>query len=231
MSAIAIIPARGGSKRIPGKNVREFAGKPIIAHSIITAVESGLFDEVMVSTDNEIIAETALQYGAKVPFYRSEENSSDMASIINVLLEVNEGYEKMGRRFPLSCCIFPTAPFVSKDMLERGLHLLEEKNYDTAFPIVPFGYPIQRSLEIGDGERLNMVWPEFLLYRSQDLPPRYHDTGLFYWYRTEVMKVERKLFGSNAGGLVISELECHDIDNPTDWEIAEIKFKRLKNSL
>jgi len=227
MSKLAIIPARGGSKRIPMKNIKNFSGKPIIAYSIEAALSSNLFDEVMVSTDNFEIAEIAKQYGATVPFFRSEENSNDFAGTVDVLLEVMQHYESQNRTFETACCIYPTAPFATPSLLVEGYNLLESQNYSTVFPVVEFNNPIQRSLKIIENGKVEMVWPEFLTSRSQDLPKRYHDSGLFYWFRPDNLKVERKLFCDNSGVLIISNLASHDIDSVEDWEIAELKYRRL----
>jgi len=227
---IAIITARGGSKRIPLKNLKAFNGKPIIFYSIQAALSSGLFDEVMVSTDNEQIAEFSLQCGASVPFRRSQENANDFASTADVISEVLNDYAQQGKHFNLACCIYPTAPFVTPELLKKGLTLLESENYDSVFPIVAFGYPIQRSLQITLDKKVSMVSPEFLNSRSQDLPKRYHDAGMFYWLRPDLFKTMPLLFGSNSGALEISELECQDIDNPSDWQIAELKYQLLHPS-
>ena len=231
MKRLAIIPARGGSKRIPGKNIRDFAGKPIIAYSIEAALKSNLFDVVMVSTDDPEIAKIAQKLGAQVPFLRSAQNSDDFSTTVDVLLEVDEQYATQNQHFDIACCLYPTAPFTSSALLINAYNLLVEKNYDTVFPVVAFDYPIQRSLQIDSNGKIEMVWPEFLLSRSQDLPKRYHDTGLFYWYRPSQLKLEKKLFGENSGALVISELECHDIDSPEDWEMAELKYRRLSSQV
>ena len=230
MSRIAIIPARGGSKRIPGKNIRPFVGKPIIAYSIEAALKSELFDVVMVSTDDASIAAVAQQFGATVPFYRSDTNSGDFSTTVDVLLEVLDYYGEKGIIFSEACCIYPTAPFVSAHFLSDGFERLVSEKFDSVFPIVAFDYPIQRSLQLSENGQVSMVWPEHLLSRSQDLPKRYHDTGLFYWFRPEKLLKEKSLFGDNSGALIISELECHDIDTPDDWEMAELKFNRLHSS-
>ncbi len=229
MTCVAIIPARGGSKRIPGKNIRNFLGKPVIAYSIEAALNSKLFDEVMVSTDDETIAQIAKEYGADVPFMRSVANSGDFATTVDVILEVLSQYEADGKNFTTGCCIYPTAPFVSSELLQRALQLMNNQNFDTVFPIVQFDYPIQRSLQINQDGKVSMVWPEFLLSRSQELPGRFHDTGQFYWFKSESLVKEKALFGNNSGALVLGSLECHDIDTPEDWELAELKYKRLFN--
>jgi len=229
MSRIAIIPARGGSKRIPRKNIRSFCGKPIIQYSIEVALNSGLFDTVMVSTDDTEIAQIALDYGASVPFPRSESNSNDFATTTDVLLEVINHYEKLGQNYNQACCIYPTAPFLSASLLVNSLQLFTAEKYETLFPVVAFDYPIQRSLSINDKGKVEMVWPEYLQSRSQDLTLRYHDSGMFYWFLPYILKQGKSLFTENSGSLIVSHLDCHDIDTIEDWEIAELKFKRSKH--
>lgn len=224
MRKIAIITARGGSKRIPRKNIKPFLGKPILAYSIEAAVQSGLFDEVMVSTDDEEIAAIGRQYGAKVPFFRSERTSGDYATTNDVLLEVLEEYEKRGEHFDMGCCIYPTAPFVTAQKLKAAMERLEESDADTLIPVVAFSYPPQRAMIIRDG-RLVFEYPEYLDARSQDLVPHYHDVGQFYCFRVEAYKQNRKLMVGNILPFEISELEVQDIDNQTDWEIAEMKYR------
>ena len=227
MRKIAIITARGGSKRIPRKNIKEFCGKPILAYSIEAALESGLFDTVMVSTDDEEIAGIAGQYGAKVPFYRSERTANDFATTNDVLLEVLEEYEKRGERYDMGCCIYPTAPFVTAKKLQDAMKQLEESNADTLIPVVAFSYPPQRAMIVREG-RLVFEYPQYLDSRSQDLEPHYHDVGQFYLFRTEAFRQNRKLMLGDILPYVVSELEVQDIDNQTDWEIAEIKYRFMK---
>lgn len=224
MKKIAIITARGGSKRIPRKNIKDFCGKPILAYSIEAAVSSGIFDEVMVSTEDKEIAQLAKQYGAKVPFYRSEKTAGDFATTNDVILEVLEEYEKRGEYFDLGCCIYPTAPFVTAAKLQSAVEQLLESDADTLIPVVPFSYPPQRAM-IVKNERLIFEYPEYLDSRSQDLEPHYHDVGQFYVFRTESFKRNRKLMIGNILPMVIPELEVQDIDNQTDWEIAEMKYR------
>lgn len=226
MKSVAIITARGGSKRIPGKNIKEFCGKPILAYSIEAALQSGIFDTVMVSTDDEKIAEVARQYGAEVPFYRSEKTSGDFATTNDVLLEVLEEYEKRGEKFELACCIYPTAPFVTAKRLREAAEKLVASNADTLIPVVAFSYPPQRAMIVRD-ERLVFEYPQYLDSRSQDLVPHYHDVGQFYVFRVENFKKNQKLMVGDILPLVLSELEVQDIDHQTDWEIAEMKYRLL----
>lgn len=227
MSNIAIITARGGSKRIPKKNIKEFCGKPIIAYSIEAALNSGLFDEVMVSTDSEEIAGVAREYGAKVPFMRSAETSDDYAATIDVLLEVLDRYEESGLLFDTVCCIYPAAPFVTSAILKRADALLIESKADSVVPVVKFSSPPQKSFKIKDS-KLVICYPDNMRMRSQDLEPLYHDCGQFYYCVTKTIRQRKSLVTSNTVALVISEMEEQDIDNDADWKMAEMKFRLMK---
>jgi N-acylneuraminate cytidylyltransferase len=228
MKKLAIITARGGSKRIPYKNIKEFCGKPILSYSIEAALNSKIFDTVMVSTDDEQIANIAREYGAKVPFYRSEKTSNDYATTNDVLLEVLEEYENRGEHYDLACCIYPTAPFITSEKLKTAVETLTKSDADTLIPVVAFSYPPQRALVIQEG-KLIFKYPEYLDSRSQDLEKHYHDVGQFYVFKTEPFKINKKLMQGNIIPMELPELEVQDIDNLTDWEIAEIKYK-LMNS-
>jgi N-acylneuraminate cytidylyltransferase len=227
MKKIAIITARGGSKRIPLKNIKEFCGKPILSYSIEAALNSKIFDTVMVSTDDEKIANIAREYGAKVPFYRSEKTSNDYASTNDVLLEVLEEYENRGEHYDLACCIYPTAPFITPEKLKTAVDTLIKSDADTLIPVVAFSYPPQRALVIRE-DNLIFKNPEYMESRSQDLEKQYHDVGQFYVFKTEPYKQTQNLMLGNIIPMEISELEVQDIDNPTDWEIAEIKYQKMK---
>jgi len=226
MKIVAIILARGGSKRIPLKNIKLFLNKPIIAYSIEAALSSGLFDEVMVSTDNEQIAEIAQQYGAKVPFYRSINTANDSATTADALIEVLNAYKDEGIVFDYACCLYPTAPFISDEKLKNAFNLLIHNDYFSVFPVMTYNYPIWRSLKIDKG-KASMHYPEYKDIRSQDIPLAYHDAGQFYFFKVEPFLHEHTLFTSNSGVIVIDELEGQDIDNLTDWIIAEMKYKIL----
>jgi len=228
MKNIAIIPARGGSKRIPRKNIKDFLGKPIIAYSIEAALSSGVFDEVMVSTDDVEIAEIAKKYGAKVPFFRSPELSNDMAMTAPVLVEVLNEYKKRGQEFDYGCCIYPCAPFINSQKIKEGLDLMIEKNADSAIPVVQFSYPIQRALKIEEN-KLSMILPENMNVRSQDLMPTYHDIGQYYCFKIESFLAEPNLFSKNTVPIITTESEVQDIDTEEDWKIAEMKYRILKN--
>lgn len=222
MSSVAIITARGGSKRIPRKNIKEFCGKPIIQYSIEAAIESGIFDEVMVSTDDKEIADISIQYGAKVPFFRSERTSDDYASTVDVLLEVIAQYEKTGKIFNNLCCIYPTAPFISSQILVTGMNMLDD-NTDVAIPVTPFTYPPQRGLIISN-DQVQFMYPNFEKARSQDIEKVYHDCGQFYCIKTEVLLREKKLFVKRTAPILLNELVVQDIDNEDDWKLAELKY-------
>ena len=227
MNRIAIITARGGSKRIPRKNIKDFCGKPIIAYSIEAALKSELFDEVMVSTDNEEIAEISKKYGAKVPFMRSAETANDYAILKDVLNEVLSEYKKNGKSFDEICCILPTAPLVDSNDIIKSHEILEKDHCISVIPVVKYSYTIFRSLKIENG-KLVMNWPENYSKRSQDLPDAYHDAGLFYWYDKRYFEEKVAGFGENAHPFILDEEKVQDIDTLDDWKIAEIKYKLIK---
>ncbi len=227
MSSIAIITARGGSKRIPRKNIRDFCGKPIIAYSIEAALKSELFDEVMVSTDDEEIAEIAKKYGASVPFLRSAEAANDYAILKDVLIEVLFEYKKNGKSFDEVCCLLPTAPLVESPDIIKAHEILEREHCVSVIPVVQYSYTIFRSLKIENG-KLAMNWPENYSKRSQDLPQAYHDAGLFYWYSRKYFEEKIAGFGENAYPYILDEEKVQDIDTLDDWKMAEIKYKLIK---
>lgn len=222
--SIAIITARGGSKRIPRKNIKSFCGHPIIKYSIDAALETDCFDEVMVSTDDDEIAEVAMSYGASVPFMRSEANSNDYATTADVIKEVLLEYGKCGKEFEFFCCIYPTAPFVTACRIKESMDVLKRTGADSVLPVVRYSYPIQRSLKIEDN-RAVMLWPENYLKRSQDLMPVYHDCGQYYCMRSSSLLEQMKLFADHTVPIILPESEVQDIDNEEDWKIAEMKYK------
>lgn len=224
--AIAIITARGGSKRIPKKNIKEFCGKPIIAYSIRAALDSGIFDEVMVSTDSEEIAEIARAYGAKVPFMRSAKTSDDFATTADVLMEVLERYQEMGRTFDVMSCIYPTAPFVTPQKLQSAYDTLTKEQAVMAMPVVAFSYPPQRSYVL-NGNMLEMKWKENYNKRSQDLEKMYHDAGQFYMYQVESYVRLKGRIDQSIVPVIVDEMEVQDIDNETDWKLAEQKYRLM----
>lgn len=226
MKNLCIIPARGGSKRIPRKNIKPFQGKPIMAYSIEAALKSGLFDEVMVSTDDEEFAEVAKQYGASVPFLRSAATANDYATTVDVLMEVVDTYRKQGEKFDNICCLYSTAPFVTPERLKEAFGKLSD-NVDGCFTVVEYSYPIQRSLRINESGMVEMIYPEHLKSRTQDLEKIYHDAGQFYFMKAAVMENEKTVWCKRTEPLILSELEVQDLDTLTDWTLAEMKYKLL----
>ena len=224
-SSIAIITARGGSKRIPRKNIKEFCGKPIIEYSIEAALQSGLFEEVMVSTDDAEIAKIAQAAGAQVPFMRSSANAGDYAGTDDVLMEVLLAYHEQGREFDTFCCIYPTAPFVTAQKLQKAMGLLGQA--DSVMPVVAFSFPPQRCMILNEAGELRMKWPEHARTRSQDLEPYYHDCGQFYCCRTAPFMEYKTTDLPHMVPMIMSELEVQDIDNQDDWEIAELKYRKM----
>lgn len=224
MKNIAIIPARGGSKRIPRKNIKPFLGKPIISYSIEAALESKLFDEVMVSTDDEEIADVAIGCGAKVPFFRSTINANDHASTFSVIEEVLDTYDKkLGEHFENCCCIYPCAPFVTEKKLSQSYEKMLQCGFDTVFPVVAYSTPIQRAFAVR-GEKISMFYQEHLNTRSQDLEKAYYDAGQFYWFKTDTILLQKRILTQNTGCIFLGQNEVQDIDNEEDWNIAEMKY-------
>ena len=224
---IAIVTARGGSKRIPGKNIRPFCGKPVLVYSVEAALGSGLFDEVMVSTDSQAIAETARAAGAQVPFLRSSETAGDFATTEQVLLEVLEGYRVRGQAFEVVCCLYPTAPFVTAEKLKEAAALLEVSGADSVVPVVRYSFPPQRAFVVRGGLTV-MKHPEHASARSQDLEPYFHDCGQFYLMRTDRFLKKRQIFTDRTVSIEMPETEVQDIDNETDWKLAELKYQMMK---
>ena len=227
MATLAIITARGGSKRIPKKNIKEFCGKPIIAYSIVAALQSEVFDEVMVSTDSEEIADIALKYGATVPFLRSDARSSDFSTTADVLEEVLCEYANRGKNYDVFSCIYPTAPFISAGKLKKAMEKFCSTSADSLISVVRFSYPPQRAFIETEGY-LSFQYPENANARSQDLVPLYHDSGQFYISRTDLFLNHHTLVLPRTIPFVLSEEEVQDIDNESDWNIAEMKYESLK---
>lgn len=223
MKNLAIIPARGGSVRIPRKNIVQFHGKPLISYSIEIAKKFNDFDEIMVSTDDSEIAEIAGDYGAQVPILRSKKNSDHFATLADVVEEVISYYKSKGKIFQNICCILPSAPLITLSNLTKGYELLHTQNHYSIRPVVRFAYPIQRAFSLRDG-KVNFINPENEKVRSQDLEPSFHDAGQFYW-----MYFEKGMTSTNRGGFEISEMEAQDIDTPEDLKIAELKYSLLKH--
>ena len=224
MNNLAVIPARGGSKRIPKKNIRDFCGQPIIKYSINAALDTDLFEEIMVSTDDEEIKNVAVSSGASIPFSRSEQNASDYATLSDVLLEVLQNYTLSGKTFDFVCIILPTAPLISSQKIQEGFQLITSGGYSSVIPVVRFAYPIQRALKVLENGCLEMIQPENKNIRSQDLQPAYHDSGQFYWIRTKDFLQEKSIFMNATGAIELSEFDAQDIDTEEDWQVAELKF-------
>lgn len=227
MSMVAIITARGGSKRIHKKNIKEFCGKPIIAYSIEAAINSGIFDEVMVSTDSEEIASIAKIYGAKIPFIRSTETSDDYATTADVIEEVLSNYKQQGKEYESFCCIYPTAPFVTSRKLMEAKKLLND-NVEAVMPVVRYSFPPQRAMVIKEGI-LMYQYPEYRNARSQDLEPIYHDCGQFYMCKSASFLENKTLVPERTLPMIVAEEEVQDIDTLSDWRIAEIKYINMNS--
>lgn len=225
--SVAIITARGGSKRIPRKNIKPFLGRPILEYSVEAALQADLFEEVMVSTDDGEIAQAAEQAGAVVPFLRSGNTAGDFATTADVVEEVLASYERIGRQFQTACCIYPTAPFVTGDTIRRAMTLLEQEQADCVIPVVKFSFPPQRGVVVQDG-RLAPKWPENMAKRSQDLEPLYHDCGQFYCLNVKSFQRQKAIWMEHAVPFIQDEMYVQDIDTPEDWEIAEMKYQFLR---
>lgn len=227
MSRIAIIPARGGSKRIPKKNIRPFLGIPVIAYPIKTALKSSLFDEIIVSTDSEEIASIARQYGASVPFMRSSKNADDMATTTDVLMEVITKLQEKNQYYDEACCLYPVTPLLQIRYLTEAYNKMNQYHYDAAFPVLPYTSPIERALVMKNG-KIYYLHPEYKNTRSQDLETTYYDAGQFYWFRPSVLMSKKQLITDNTTAVVLPAIFAQDIDNEDDWLQAEFKYEWLQ---
>lgn len=225
---IAVIPARGGSKRIPRKNIKEFCGKPMIAYSIEAALQSDCFDKIIVSTDDSEIAEVAKSYGAEVPFIRPKELSNDYAGTIPVIRHAIEWLVEQGVDANLVCCLYATAPFVTAEYLQQGLQQLEETNAAYAFTVTSYAFPIQRAIKLNPELGVEMFDANNFNTRSQDLEEAWHDAGQFYWGRVGAWLSEKIIFGADSTPVILPRHRVQDIDTPEDWERAEWLFKALQ---
>lgn len=221
MKNIAIVPARGGSKRIPGKNIKLFHGRPIISYSISSALESGLFDRVVVSTDSQQIAEVARGCGAEVPFLRNSESADDTATMAQAIISTLAALSSINQDFDHVCCLFATAPFVDARLINMAYKKLLDEDSDSIVVVQRNPNPIMRSLKVDDSGHLRMVWKSHLRTRSQDLDCTYHDAAQMYWSKTSSLLEQGTFYSDKASPLCIGELDAHDIDTPEDWEIAE----------
>ena len=228
-NTVAVITARGGSKRIPKKNIKEFCGKPIIAYAIQAAIASNIFDEVMVSTDSEEIAKIARDYGAVVPFMRSEKNADDYATTEDVIMEVVNQYKERGKAYAYVCCLYPTTPFITSSILKEAVKIMVQENPAVVIPVVQFSYPPQRCFVIDENGYARFKYPEYVKTRSQDLEKQYHDAGQFYVYNVENYLRNNGKIMDNIIPIIVPELEVQDIDNEVDWKLAEMKYQLMKN--
>ena len=224
---LAIIPARGGSKRIPRKNIRSFSGKPMIGWSIDAALKSNCFDRVIVSTDDAEIADLSRQYGAEVPFVRPRDLSDDYATTIDVVCHAIEWMTQNDVAPSSVCCIYATAPFLQPASITAGLHLLESSGADFAFSATSYAFPVQRAIRLRPDSRVEMLTPEHFASRSQDLEECYHDAGQFYWGLTRAWRSRTPIFTSSATAVILPRYRVQDIDTIEDWIRAELMFKAL----
>jgi pseudaminic acid cytidylyltransferase len=228
---LAVIPARGGSKRIPRKNIKLFGGKPMIAWSIETALQSRCFDYVLVTTDDDEIAEVAQAYGAEVPFIRPAHLSDDHTSTIPVIAHsIQQLQTQNGIAVTDVCCIYATAPFLKETDLTLGLQMLKNTNTNYVFSVTSYPFPIQRAIRINLNQRVEMFQEEYLNIRSQDLEDAWHDAGQFYWGKAQAWLSGAPIFGSNSAAVILPRYRVQDIDTLEDWKRAELMFKAL-NSL
>jgi pseudaminic acid cytidylyltransferase len=228
MHRVAIIPARGGSKRIPRKNIKEFCGKPMIAWSIEAAKASGSFDNVIVSTDDPEIADVAREWGASVPFMRPAELSDDYAGTLPVIHHAVDWLSANEAPVDYACCLYATAPFVSADDLCRGWGLIQQRGCSYAFSVTSYAFPIQRAVRITEVGRVAMFNPEHFNTRSQDLEEAWHDAGQFYWGTALAWQEERPIFGEESVPVKLPRHRVQDIDTPEDWTRAEWMFRAMK---
>ncbi len=227
---VAIIPARIGSKRIPKKNIKIFHGKPMIAYSIQAALKTKLFSSIIVSTDSMELANIAITYGAEVPFIRPAELSDDFTGTDAVILHALNYLIDHGADIQYVCCIYATAPFISASYIKKGFDLLKKENATSAFSVTTYPYPIYRSLKISEDGRLQMIWPDYMNVRSQDLSEAYHDAGQFYWADAQKYLIEKKIFSKDAVPVVLPRYLVQDIDTDEDWQRAEAMYKVLSLS-
>lgn len=226
---LALIPARGGSKRIPRKNIRPFLGKPVLAYALEAARRSGCFDRIVVSTDDQEIADLALTHGADIPFMRPAQLADDHATTIDVILHALDWAESEGLMVEALCCIYPVTPLLTADDLITAHSRMLETGADYCFPVVEFAAPIDRALTLAPDGRVSMRHPEHLNTRSQDLLPAYHDAGQFYWGRAGAFRARRPLLSDAAVGLPLPRWRAIDIDTEDDWQLAEMIARTLWN--
>ncbi|MBU5476986.1 pseudaminic acid cytidylyltransferase [Eubacterium sp. MSJ-33] len=230
-NTVAVITARGGSKRIPKKNIKEFCGKPIIAYAIQAAIASNIFDEVMVSTDSEEIAKIARDYGAVVPFMRSEKNADDYATTEDVIMEVVNQYKERGKAYAYVCCLYPTTPFITSSILKEAVKIMVQENPAVVIPVVQFSYPPQRCFVIDENGYARFKYPEYVKTRSQDLEKQYHDAGQFYIYHVEKLFAHNGIIEDDFKPIILPEMCVQDIDTLDDWKMAEMKYRLVHSEV
>ena len=227
---ICVIPARGGSKRIPRKNIKNFFGQPMIAYSIKAALKSECFDQVIVSTDDAEIAEVAKSFGASVPFVRPDELANDYAGTVPVIKHAIVWFDGQGQSPSEVCCLYATAPFVQADAIRKAYKQMKQEQAEYCFTATSFAFPIQRAIKVTAENRIEMFYPEHLETRSQDLEESYHDAGQFYWGKAEAFKQKKPLFSKNSTPYILPRQLVQDIDTPEDWKRAELMYQVLKKS-
>jgi len=227
MKILGIIPARGGSKRIRNKNTKSFLGKPIIHYTIEAMLKSNLFDELIVSTNDEGIVDCVKNTGVSIPFKRTEKTADDFSPLSNVVFEVLNKYNESGISFDLCCVALATAPFLTSNNIQTGFNILKDDHVNSVCTITEFDYPIQRAIHLNPNHQLEWTYPKFIKSRSQDLLKSYHDAGQFYFFKIEPFKKYRRFIMEFTSPIILSSIEVHDIDTEEDWTAAEIKFKIL----
>jgi pseudaminic acid cytidylyltransferase len=228
MSIVAVIPARGGSKRIPHKNIKLFCGRPMITYSIEAAKDAAIFDRIIVSTDSKEIASTAKEFGAEVPFMRPVELADDYTGTDAVILHALKWLREDGKKIDYICCIYATAPFVKAEYIIKGYNVLRDKNSTSCFSVTTYPFPIFRSLKLNNQDRLEMFWPEYRETRSQDLTEAYHDAGQFYWADVKKYLKEKQFYSKDSVPVILPRYLVQDIDTPEDWEAAEKMYSVLQ---
>ena len=228
MSVVAVIPARGGSKRIPHKNIKLFCGKPMMAYSIEAAKNAGIFSRIIVSTDSKEVASIAKDFGAEIPFMRPVELADDFAGTDAVILHALKRLMEDGEKIDYICCIYATAPFVKAEYILKGYNILCDNKATSCFSVTTYPFPIFRSLKINSQGWLEMFWPEHRETRSQDLPEAYYDAGQFYWADVKKYLKEKQFYSKDAVPVILPRYLVQDIDTPEDWETAEKMFSVLQ---
>lgn len=228
---LCVIPARGGSKRIPYKNIKSFCGQPMISYSIKAALESKCFDQVIVSTDDTKITKVAKSFGAIVPFIRPDELANDYTATIPVIKHAIEWFDAQGQNASEVCCLYATAPFVTADIIKKAYNQMQNTQADFCFTVTSFAFPIQRAIKFTKENRIEMFYPENIETRSQDLEESYHDAGQLYWGKAESFRHQKPLLSKGTSPYILPRYLVQDIDTPEDWERAELMYQLLKKGV